>query len=369
MSELFGAPSGISAYLKDEHTQATTRYNNSMAAKAEEETSQAQRLQALMQQEGASPQQIGSVQDPAAKLMNLSNLAFRAGSVKMGTELAGKASEIQRRQVLNEQSLSTIEKQELESNLKLSQLARELSKGATDQISWQKANATFEMLTGQKSPFAAMPYSPELVGTIQNSMITTEQKLRAEYNAAEHERKVARDKQDAIDKALTRGLRSAELELKRGREARLAKNGGSKMKPAGMPTEREVDEARNLLKDMGLPKGDLDDVAEEVAQEARRMWKNNPALTPKEAIAKVLFDKQKSGDLVPGESNMIMPNTGKAFSPLRPMANPGSKEKLVPGQYYTTPRGVARWNGQTFSLAKLPQMNIAAEDEEEDEDD
>lgn len=371
MSELYGAPSGISKMITDEHTLATTRYNHAMSAKLEEESAQARRMQELMQQEGSSSQQIGSVEDPAARLMSLSNLAFQSGQVKFGAELATKASTIQRQRTQDTASLAAAEKAELDGNLKIANLTRELVKDVTDEASWTRANASFQMLTGQRSPFMGQPYSPELVKGISDSMVKASDKLLADYRQKEHERKKASDRETDQDRDANRSLRAQELQLRKAREARMAKNSGKKEKPPGFPSVREVDDARGLLKGMALDEDDLDDTATEIAQEARRIRQINPGLTPREAMAKILLEKQQRGDLVPGQKSKLpfFGTSGKAFSPLRPMQNPGSKDALVPGQYYTTPRGVAKWNGKAFTLANLPQISVTDPDSAEDDDD
>lgn len=374
MSELFGAPSGIQAAIKDEHEQTTTRYNNSMAQKAELESQQALKFQQLMQQQGLGLQQVGTAEDPVAQLTSIANLAFQAGNVKMGTELADKASLIARRRTQDDKSLADIEKGEFETNIKGAKLAGELANGVTDQASWDRANATFELLTGTPSPYANAPYSPELVKTVQSSMITAQQRLTADYQSREHERKKAHDKAVEQTANANLGLRKQELTLKRERETRIAKEGGTKLKPAGMPLKSEVANATALLEGMNITEGDIDMAATDVAQEARRIWKANPAVTPQEAMAQVIGQKLRAGDLMPGKKtgwfDTELDSKGRVFSPLRPANAPSSKDDLVKGQYYRTARGVAKWDGKNFTLAKLPAMATSggsgAEDDDED---
>lgn len=374
MSELYGAPSGITARIQDEHTQATTRYNESMAQKLEQEAQAAQRLQQLMQQQGLGQDQVGTVQDPAARLSSLANLAIQSGNVKLGSELADKASQIDLRRQQGDRQLALIEKDEFEMNLKIANGASELAKTATDETSWRRANASFELLFGQPSPYAGLPYSPELVQTIQKSLTKAAEQLTAEYREKEHKRKLAHDKEVEQTARSNLGLREQELRLKRERETRLAKNGGSKLKPAGMPGKSEIVVAERLLENLGFEGAELEDAATDIAQEARRLWKANPAITPQEAMAQVVLQKQQSGDIVPGRKSQILSldpkfgRSGKAFSPLRPAPAPTSPKDLVVGQYYTTQRGIAKWTGKAFTPAKVPQMSYSSPGGEDNED-
>lgn len=376
MSELYGAPSGIQASIADEHTQATTRYNNSLANKMDQEAAQAQRLQELMQQTGLGATQVGTVQDPAARLSQLGSLSIQAGNVKQGAELLDKASQIDLRRTTELGKLATIEKQEFETNMKLVQTAQQFLAGATDQQSWNQSNAAFQLTTGQASPFAGMPFSEALKQTLNDGFTTTATRLTADYRQKEYDRKKAANESAAGARASTLDIRRETLKLQKQREIRLAKAGGKdKTKPAGMPSKAEVAVVDGLLDGMGLSADDRVGLADDIAQEARRLWKNNPALTPKEAAARVLMQKQESGELVPGEKQgflgkLLNDKSGKVFSPLRPAPPPKSAAEAVKGQFYQTPRGLAKWDGSKFIPAALPRMRTAttADDEEDDDE-
>ena len=135
----------------------------------------------LMQQQAATIGGKTPIDDAASALLKMSAAATASGLPEEAIEYASKASTIQHQQ-------EDIAYKNFEMAQKRNTQMFQVLDSVHNEQSWRQANATVEIMTGQKSPFTNTPYSPELIQQIRSAGITTLQKAHEDLYRAEAER-------------------------------------------------------------------------------------------------------------------------------------------------------------------------------------
>lgn len=219
------------------------------------------------QDDGSQPKSLADYMDEMA------TIAAKTGNIETATKMAAKGSEIR-------QKTADATKKGLDNQLSRWNTSSALLADVNDQASWQRANQAYGMVTGQPSPFAELPYSPELVKTLQTNI------------------------QSAKDKALTEAanaqtnVRKAELPLIKARtdfyNARadaLGKTGGVKPRAADLKAATDLIESQYG----SISPEESRIVGRQVVDRAADLLKRNPALTKEQAITRAYHEKRAAG--------------------------------------------------------------------------
>ena len=414
MADLFGAPLGDMAFDQNQLTKANTqhtlgevamqpttqRLRAAQAKQLEQEIAQNEKFAELMRltageranispeliesgtvgEEGAAMEQLALNPQGASRVSIADQLdiiaknAAGAGLITKAQELAKSSALIRSREAVQGKAVADQNLARLKMVRERAELQSQLLGGVTDEESWQNANALYEFQTGQKSPYAQVPYSPELVERLNAAAMTA--KERAELA----EREQVRKNTEAYRKSRLRqidtqnDLRKKQQELAKEREKRLAKAGGGKAVVS--PGKSELDQAARLVKKdySGLPAADLNDAAFTIASEARALRKANPALDANTALQQAFNNAVQAGDFQVVQKGIAGYGrketfSGRGKSPVAPAPIPPKKEDLKSGRFYVNPQGqVAKWTGKGFVVERALSENNSRLDEDLDED-
>lgn len=399
---MFGAPVGFSAFQDDLYKDALRqeslgrtamqpaqlRLTMAQAATAEQALQQEQVMAQLMRRsmgqeaevdpamiesgtggvEGAALEQQALApkkKQPSSMADTLDSLAAAAAGAGLATkaqELAKNAALIRSREAVQQSAASRALIQQLQAIKEQASLTGQLFGGVNDQESWDRANAVYQFQTGKPSPYANVPFSPELVETIKQQALTAKEEADGE------EKKIARKSLDEFRKSRVKqhdeniSLSRERNRIAREREARLRKNGGGRQ--IASPTSAELTQAKRLIgRDYkNLEATDLNDAAFTIAAEAKALRRANPALDASMAIQQAYLNAIQAGDFqdisttiggvkVPGMGKQTFAGRGK--KPETAAALPSEKSKLVKDKYYVNPSGqIAQWNGKAFVLTR-----------------
>ena len=418
MADLFGAPLGDMAFDQNQLTKAKTqhtlgevamqpttqRLRAAQAKQLEQEIAQNEKFAELMRltageranispeliesgtvgEEGAAMEQLALNPQVAPRTSIADQLdiiaknAAGAGLITKAQELAKSSALIRSREAVQAKAEGDQNLNRLKMVRERAELQSQLLGGVTDEESWQNANALYEFQTGQKSPYAEVPYSPELVERLNAAAMTARE--RAELA----EREQVRKNTEAYRKSRLRqidtqnDLRKRQQELAKEREKRLAKAGAGKGVAA--PAKNELDQAARLVKKdySGLAAADLNDAAFTIASEARALRKANPALDANTALQQAFNNAVQAGDFQVVQKGIAGYGRKEVFSgrgktPAAPAPIPPKKEDLKSGRFYVNPQGqVAKWTGKGFVIERALSGNNGRVDdpdlEEEDEE-
>ena len=293
-------------------------------------------------------------EDIPGVLDNMGSVALRTGNFEKGKEYLSAGSNVR-----NQQSL--VKAREAKARHEQLGVLANLYQGVTNEQEWNQANAQFQLLTDQASPFAGQAFSPMLLEQARNA--TTSEKDQAAIDLSRTRRDLVTNQVEESKKR--ENLLVAQEEYTRERTKNLEKIGG---KPV---PSTYVTAVTNHLKDEFEDIGYLDTarirgialpLAERVFDKVQ-----NEQLTMSQAVAAVVEEATESGDLA-GWTPMEAFRAGE--HPDRPMELPTSKKggldvtQLKPNKYYITP------GGQVFLRTKGGRnVMVGAEEEVEEEED
>lgn len=243
MPDLFGAVGGMQQAQQDDQSQQLATMalqEGSLKMESEklaiDQTKQTIQKQGLLMQKLASMHESGA-KDPAGQAQALAhqgydigNAYIEAGLPEQGFEMITKASTLEKNSAEISSSLAA---QAKEKATMVSNLANGVKSAQDPEKAWQNANMVYQAQTGEPSPFASHPYSPDLVDTLISQSQTALQK-------ADQQEKTAQTKKAQTDVKLAEAtipLRKAQTEAAEARTAALGKVGG---KP---PSAEEMKEA------------------------------------------------------------------------------------------------------------------------------
>ncbi len=301
---------------------------------------------------------------PAETFSQLADLAAKSGLATKAEALSKTAAYLRAREAQTNSAMITARLNSIKAIREQARLTGQAFGGVTDQQSFDDANALYEFQTGQPSPYKGVPYSPELIDTINS------QAMSAKERADEEEKRLTR--QGLTDYRGSRlaqideqnRLRRLRMQLAQQREERLAKAGGGK--GVASPTSSEIGQARGLIKREfpNLPSEDLRDSAFDLASEAKALRRANPALDASTAIAQAYSAARQRGDFAHVRSGVMGVGAKDAYasgkSSANPLSLPMTEEKgstrvntgaLKVGHFYISPTGViGQWTGKGFKV-------------------
>lgn len=303
-------------------------------------------------------------------LDDLARQAAGAGLLTKATTLAKDAALIRSRESiqLNHQVQQNLNR--LKAIRENAELDAQIFGGAKSPEDWDAANALYSFQTGRQSPYANVPYSPELIQQLNETALDA--KERADLLEKKLTREATRKYRNArLEQINTQNdIRERRLKLEREREARLAKSGGGRGMVSS-PTTAEQDQiARAIRKDYpNIEASDLSDAAFSIAAEARSLRKQNPALDASQALAQAYDNARQAGDFT-DISGMFGKKTkfGRGWTASSPAILPKDKTSLKIGKYYVNPKGlVRRWTKEGFISARPLSDDNSRLDEDLDE--
>ena len=362
--------------------QAQTQEAQGNVQKQQLELQMMQRQAAMLQRVGAG-QASGEPQDPAARLMGLSQQYMDAGLVEQGAKLADQASEIRAHQMAATHSQALVENEKASrADKDLNQLEGLLA-SANDPASWNAAKVMWlQQHPGEQSPWVNLPFTEEnrnlvLRGTQQGREVLAKDTQERSEKALEDLRKA--QESNLADEARHR------KEMERIAAARAVK--GAKVgQPVGLPPKAYQQQALLQIKSTfkGLPDDEAQTAAFSVASKAMALRKSNPGLDADEALAQALVAETPNFQQKEERSGLmnflaeIAPESAKKFSggnmithytkgagrvggespagasPDRPLPPPPSPDGFTVGQFYTIKGKTVKYlgNGQVEAVGE-----------------
>lgn len=242
--------------------------------------------------------------------------------------------------------------------------------GVTDQASWEAANQQLQMITGQPSPFAGIPYSPKVVERLNSATLSGKERAMLEMRKTEQEATVEyRKRMIAATEARVAQAEVKEANAEEERK-RKAKAGGDKGAATAAPTKAQLDEVQRQMRlsdidTRNISPDSLQNTTYAIASRARELQRANKALGSSEALAQAFSEAQENGDLaietVGGRDIPVIGNVGgkqqfKSKAPVKAItqALPADRSALKTGVIYNTARGPAKYlgNGKFDSVEK-----------------
>lgn len=409
-SEMFGSPIGDIAaretFLKEAlgaaniaSLAASAKLHEQQAAKIQQESEAQQKLMAAWnkRKQAAAAEAIAEpvaarLKKPSSDFWDAADEAANVGQFEMARKLADTASLIDKRLADEASTVELRRKNQFLNRKNELEAVQGALRQVTDEASFQDVNRWYEETFGRPSPVAGQRYSPELIKRLSNSVLTEKAQIELDLRRRDLNSKMA----DRADAAATRKSRLS-LEERRvaaieEREARLAKAGGGK--PMAGASKTAVGAAARLIVNGLFPGQTLDDLPEDaaneislgaktIADEAKKLQRNNPALTETEAIAQAFANSKRDGDWELTKRKLFAPSTwggdsakfrGFGKTPQAPMAVPEKASDLIAGRYYQNAKGqTAKYLGNgKFQAVATPAAGSTGrlddEDEGEDED-
>lgn len=362
MSELWGFTSGARQRTMDD---MNLRLADITAQKGELEiegmmTSLSQNrafLEALKTRE-VSPDQ---PQDAPSTLNSLAEIALSTGQVDKAKEYYSAASTIGNNQSLQQQRA-------FEERMKSLDLYSNLLQNVQSAEDWQRANATYELLSGKPSEYAGMEYSPEVVQRVQEATISSKDRVGMDLSEARRKASLQQVEESRTRQALIR----AQTRLADARRGAVNKTDGSEVVPSRYVTEVSA-ELKRRMPDVSAIEGQARALSLPLAEMVHQKVRDD-GLSMSEAIQIVLNEAEEDGTL--GGFGGEFPLAGTASNPYDlPFTRKGmlDVEVLEKNRYYITDQDIPTleiqrgdkllWTGKSFKIVPAGE-----EDEEEDEE-
>jgi hypothetical protein len=314
--------------------------------------------QKMLQQMGSNTGEPVTSDTIAANLDKLSVAAVNSGLFDKAEKFANAGSTIRRNQADIE------EKHSVERVKKLNVFSSILSDPrfpVNDEASWQRANAAYQMQTGEPSPFAKLPYDPENVGRLQVQIQSAKDQAltAAAISRAKAAEAAVKEREARIP------LIKAQTVVAEERAAALAK-AGSKL--AKIP-ETQVKVITDLLVNDFGASAEPEVLRVKARPVAERMIElmQTEKIPQTEAAAKAYQEAKQRGDFGGLRPKMSMTGTQQ-----KPAVMPADKGQLKINMYY---QGTGKyegklllWTGTGFRLAEPAKSVAAAPDLSAEED-
>lgn len=273
-------------------------------------------------------------EDLAGRLETLAEVSMKAGLPEQGADYASKASTLRN-------NASLIKGRENDERNRRLTYAAGLLDNVKDEAGWQQANMLYSIEFGEDSPFANLPFTPELVGKIKDSVTTQRQKSL--IDAANVKASQADDELKKIKSQVE--LNKARTKLTESREKHLEKTGDKTVLPKAGDLKAITD---MLAKEYGggAAVEDLRVLARPVAERMVQLQKELN-ISQSEAATRAFKEAQDAGDFGGLREARKRPGTIEAPLPL-----PADPKKYKPNMYYTVPKG--EYAGKTFLYTGKP---------------
>ncbi|MHB8413918.1 MAG: hypothetical protein ACYDB1_00790 [Acidiferrobacteraceae bacterium] len=361
---LYGAAQGVQAALGDAQrlSQLALFPEEAQLAKAQAglatETLREKQAERSALQEFSHPQpgQPGAAPTSMSdQLSRLATLEFEKGAPTAGMAMLKQADLMRMHESTIEKNQSTIQLNSLkqdqaEAAWAAQRLATIDPKSPSASAQWARVNLDYMTMFGKPSPFATTPYSPQLLDRVLHSSISAKDQLTLKLRAQEQSERVRHD-------ASMEGAANARVAAMKAKNKAytehlkfLEKNGGKTV----TANTSDVRAASQLIK-QNFPGADLTNpdvygAAVDVANRARTLMQQNRALTYRQAQVRAMEDVSKEQAWqthtswgAPGPLQITTGETPQTAMPL-----PADRGKLETGKWYSTSKGVGKWDGKNF---------------------
>jgi hypothetical protein len=341
MSELWGWASGQQQASQDQQKQMLTNLELSAGAQklaagdiaikqANLQLQQQQRMLSLLQgatrasSRGSPAQQSQAQTESIASNMDmLANFATESGLGEQAKEYANTASTIRK-------NASQVEMNQAKLQQQHAGLTASLIENVHDQQSFDNSLMIYQLETGQKSPFAGQRYTPELREQIKNRATTILQQSQIKLNDAKAKEADAQ----ADDAKHRQPLIDAQEKEAEARTAYLEKQGGAHK----LPTAGDLKAVTDLISssydvDTTQDAANARVLARPVAERAKEMMEDNPALTQSAAARRAYQEALTKGDF----AGMTPKKLSEGSDPEKPRKMPKDQKGLKENQWYTDP--------------------------------
>lgn len=349
MPDLYGAPTGLIAAgqerrAKQLHDLSMQKGELELSAAKAELARQAKMLEMMNQRGARKRTSTGQVEDLAFDMDMLASIAMDTGMPEKAKDYAIAGSTLRKNQ-------REMVSNKLESDIKEMNMVSSLLQNVTDPQSWQQANAMFAVQTGRQSPWARLPYSPELVNKLQQGIQSS--KDRALTSAAKAREAVSKAQEKETTARID--LVKAQTRLADARSARLKKTGTSEPKAEDLRAITDLvqrDYAGAILPETARALSRP--VAERMLDMMYRM-----NLSRSEAAEKAYQEAKADGTY-----GGFMPQRQLSGSKERPYEMPKEKGKLKTNMYY---KGTGRYAGQVLLWTGSGFIEPPSSENEEEE--
>lgn len=287
---MFGAPVGVSAAEADIRANKLAELalaEGSIRLQQAEVTLNSQKqMMELMQsgmQQGGQQRKPGDTDSPTVQLATMMDsfavMAAKSGLPEDARKYATAGSTLRT-------NASTIQKNELDAQIKHLNLIGSLMEGVHDEVTWRQANRMYEMQTGKPTPYANKPFDPRVVEQIRMGVMSAKDRALTNAAKAREQSALAEIDEKEVRKELIRAQTKLATERtialkKAGGKAIIAKDyqvraitdlivkdyGGGVMPEDARVMARPVAERMNdLMKEQGLP---ISEAANRAYQEAK----------------------------------------------------------------------------------------------------
>lgn len=349
MPDLYGAPTGLLAAEQDR--RAKQMHDLSMQ-KGELELSQAkmemarqQKMLELMTQQGAKKRSTTSrVDDLASDMDSMAEIAIQAGMPEKAKDYAIAGSTLRKNQ---REMISS----KLESDIKEMNMMSSLLQNVEDEQSWAQANAVFAMQTGRQSPWARLPYNPELIVKLQAGIQSNKDRaLQAAAKARE-----AASRAQVQESGVRVDLIKAQTRLADARADKLKKTGTTEPKATDL---RAITDLINRDFSGGILPEEARVLARPVAERMLELM-DRMNLSKSEAAERAYQEAKADGTF-----GGFRPTRQLSGSLSRPLDMPKDKAKLKPNMYY---KGTGAYEGMTLLWTGTGFIEPPSPDEEDEE--
>jgi len=392
-TEMYGAPFGVQSYYKDQDqrlvNQSLARVHNANAAKLEQEVSSQAELQKQMAMLGSQEPETADGAPPTFEQLTeqarvQSQKLLQLGRGKEAMDLAKDAAQTLQSVQTAATSQATEKLQMLRGQAQLFEQTANLVAGINSpQDLLQAQNIWASRYPGQSLPQELRTYNPRAIESLRMMSAQGRDALRVMIQEEEAASKQSDRDSSAAFRKFREGYLNDVMDFRRKREERLAKEGNTRVSAPG-PTEVEM--ARTLLgqKFQNFKTGDKAVAAYDIAARAKPLWKNNKGVDMSSAMADVIEEMTKSGELsiyepkllgVPaGKSETRYKDAGRVATNPLPIDKTVDPKTLKEGHFYRTDKGVYQWkNGRPVPVsqptAPAPLPNSFTDDLGEDEED
>lgn len=382
MSELWGWASGVQQADQDQRQKMLTNLQMAEGAQkleaggiavkeAEMHLQQQQRMLSLLQgattasSRGTPAEQMEARTESMASNMDmLANFALESGMPEQAKEYANSASTIRK-------NAASVQENQSKLQIQHATMTANLMQNVHDQQSFDNALMIFQLETGQKSPYAGQRFSPQLADQIRSRATTILQQSQIKLNEAKTKEASAQAK----DAEARLPLIEAQKREANARATWLEKHGGG----GNLPTASDLKSVTDLISsnfetDTSQDQANARVLARPIAERAKEMMQENPALTQSAAARRAYQEAITRGDLAGLSPKKTMPGS----DPEKPLKMPKNQKGLKENQWYVDPNfgdnepRVYR-DGQFWTRAEMEAQGQTDDDsapaKDEDEED
>ena len=288
---------------------------------------------------------------PSQLMTGLMQDAATVGDPQLLAQMAGHASTVMGHEAQVASAKVAEKKQQLDLMHHYNDTVHRWIGTATDQASFDRANAEITKETGVPSPYAGQAYDPAFVQQARSASMTYKDRLEAERKALADEEKIRYHDMMINVRETLADLREKYLGI-------LANKGGAATKKAeGKPIASPDKDQRDLaLQYVQKQSPDLEPedrlmAGTALAEQARKLVQTRPGMTYIDALPEAYNEVKK--DFVEQEKwgglSKKLRFMGAGKTPLTAMTIPDDPKAWVVGRYYDNGKGlIGKWDGKEF---------------------